>query len=113
MQRARHYQNDTSASFGYSRQQSNGFQPMSFDASRIPVEVASIITDLSSNISQHISRDEPDHASNAFSIPDINSGNLNVSLDGQMPQELMRSVMGMFSGAAQRGTGQNNPSACD
>ncbi|CAM8936194.1 unnamed protein product [Rhodiola kirilowii] len=91
MQRAQHYQNYTSASFANDQvdgQQSMRIPPMSFDASRIP-------------------------ASNGtgFSTPDINSGSFNVNLDGQMPQDLMRSVMNMFSGAGQQGAGVNNPNA--
>ncbi|CAM8936256.1 unnamed protein product [Rhodiola kirilowii] len=116
MQRAQHYQNYTSASFANDQvdgQQSMRIPPMSFDASRIPVDVSNIVSNISANLNQHINLGGPDQASNGtgFSTPDINSGSFNVNLDGQMPQDLMRSVMNMFSGAGQQGTGVNNPNA--
>ncbi|CAM8936193.1 unnamed protein product [Rhodiola kirilowii] len=62
MQRAQHYQNYTSASFANDQvdgQQSMRIPPMSFDASRIPVDVSNIVSNISANLNQHINLGGP------------------------------------------------------
>lgn len=76
---------------------------MMFDASRIPGDMANLVSNLSANVADQASNDT------GFNIPDINHGSFNVNVDGQMPQEILRSVMSMFSGSSQHGSGVNNP----
>lgn len=92
------------------------FTSMPFTANGIPVDITSMIRNMTANVYQvpH-SQDESQGVGNSdipFPEQEIRiGGNINVNLGDQMPEELsgaLRSVMEMFSGAAPHDNSQEN-----
>ncbi|XP_017248510.1 uncharacterized protein LOC108219529 [Daucus carota subsp. sativus] len=116
--RAGHYQYSSSSSHqGDPYHQSEGgsgshgtmpsqFTSVPLTANGMPVDIGSLIRNMTANYQGAHPQDEPQGDSNNTTPPDADiriGGNINVNLGDQMPEELsgaLRSVMEMFSGTA-------------
>ncbi|XP_057974136.1 small glutamine-rich tetratricopeptide repeat-containing protein 2 isoform X2 [Malania oleifera] len=111
-----HNQDSGNQSAGRSRTPPSAFSTsMQFDAGALPPDIASMFMNMAANAyqgqGQH-SQDRPEDGNNAsgFEEPGIRiGGNVSLNFGEQMPEELtgaLRSMMGMFSGAAPHGSPQ-------
>ncbi|PIN16168.1 TPR repeat-containing protein [Handroanthus impetiginosus] len=126
-QRAGPGQSSTSTSHGQSSHQFGGgsrtnstattppFPPMSFNINGLPTDITSMLMNMTGNASQGHFQNGPDgeNEAGAPNEPGIRmGGNINLNVN-ELPEELsgaLRSMMGMFSGAAPPNGNQHNES---
>ncbi|CDP10905.1 unnamed protein product [Coffea canephora] len=118
-QRAGQSQNSSSNHHPAAGSRSHGVPPpftsMPFDATGLPVDIASMFMNMAPNLSpgqNFHSGHEGTSSTDAHDEPEIRmGGNINVDLGEHMPEEFsgaLRSMMQMFSGAAPHGNPEEN-----